>query len=93
MSILGRFPKQPSEILDYQVDYSEWAADRTDTPVSFVVTAETGITVTASSRSGWIVTVVLSGGTSGTKYKITVRLTTSSGVVREADFIVSVKES
>ena len=34
----------------------------------------------------------LGGGTAGTKYKITVRLTTTSGLVKESDFELKVKE-
>lgn len=90
--ILGKFSKQPSEILDYDVDYTDWFKGRTDTPASFVVSAEPGITIVGSARTGNIIKVILSGGTSGTKYKITVRLTTAAGLVKEADFTVAVKE-
>lgn len=90
-SILGRFVKQPDEVLDYDVDYTDWFTNRTDTPSSFAVVAETGITLDSSSRTGKVVKVVLSGGTSGRSYKITVRLTTSTGIVKEADFVVKVK--
>ncbi len=38
-----------------------------------------------------VVTVVLSGGTDGASYKVTVLLTTSDGIVKEADFIVRIK--
>jgi hypothetical protein len=91
-TILGRFSKQPSEILDYDVDFTDWFVGRTDTPVSFVVVAEAGITVVSSARTGDVVKVLLSGGTTGIKYKITVRLTTAAGLVKEADFTVNVRE-
>lgn len=92
-AILGKFTKQPAEILDYDVDFTDWFSNRTDAPVSFVVVAETGITVLSSTRVGNVVKVILSGGTNGTKYKITVRVTTTPGsLVKEADFTVTVKE-
>lgn len=91
-AILGRFSKQSAEVLDYDVDFTDWFSNRTDTPASFTTTAETGITVVASSRSGNVVKTVLSGGTNGTKYKVTVRLTTSASLVKEADFTVTVKD-
>lgn len=91
-TILGRFTKQPAEILDYDVDFTEWFSNRTDSPASFVVVAETGITVVSSVRTGNVVKIILSGGTGGTKYKITVRLATISGLLKEADFTVTVKE-
>jgi hypothetical protein len=94
MAILGRFTKQPTEVLDYDVDFSEWFADRTDTLGSFTVSATAGITVVSSSNIGNVVKVVLSGGTNGTKYQVTVRVTTTpNAYVREADFVVTVKET
>lgn len=91
-AVLGKFVKQPSEVLDYDVDFSDWFSNRSDTPSTFTVTAETGITVVSSSRIGNVVKIILSGGTSGTKYKVTVKLTTTNLLVKEADFIVAVKE-
>jgi len=91
-AILGKFSKQPAEILDYDVDYTDWFSNRTDSPVSYVVVAQTGITVVSTSRIDNVVKVTLGGGTTGIKYKITVRLTTALGLVKEADFTVSVKE-
>jgi hypothetical protein len=41
--------------------------------------------------AGPIVKVVLAGGTHGEKYKITVLLTTDEGLVKEADFTVTIK--
>lgn len=92
MSILGRFVKQPNEILDYDVDYSAWFVGRGDTATSISITTDPGIVLNGYSLVGTIAKAVLSGGVDGEKYKITVRLTTSSGIVREADFSVSVKE-
>lgn len=90
-SILGRFVKQPDEVLDYDVDYTDWFTNRTDTPSTYVVVADPGITIVSSARTGSVVKAVLSGGTSGRSYKITVRMTTSTGIIKEADFVVKVK--
>jgi len=95
VTILGKFQKQPAEVLDYDVDYTEWFSNRVDTPAivdPFEIAAETGITVVGSSITGNIVKVILAGGTALTKYKITVRLTTTAGLIKEADFTVTVKE-
>ncbi len=91
VAIIGKQVKQPSEILDYQVDFSEWFANRTDTPTSADVTVEFGLTKVSDSLDDEVVTVVLSGGTDGASYKVTVLLTTSDGIVKEADFIVRIK--
>lgn len=91
-TILGKFSKQPQEILDYDVDFSKWFSNRTDSPVSFTTVVEAGITLVNATLSGNVVKIVLSGGTSGQQYKITVRLTTALGLVKEADFVVKIKE-
>lgn len=91
-TILGKFSKQPQEILDYDVDFSKWFSNRVDSPASFVVVVESGITLVSSTRVGNVVKIVLSGGANGQQYKVTVRLTTNVGLVKEADFIVKVKE-
>lgn len=93
MSVLGKFIKQPNEILDYDVDYSDWFTNRSDTPASITVEVEPGITLVGSSLTGSVAKVALSGGVDGNTYTITVRMTTDSGMVKEADFQVKVKES
>ena len=93
-TVLGKFTKQSGETLDYYVDFTDWFSNRSDAPASHTATADAGITVSTSSLSGNKVKVVLAGGTSGTKYKITVKLTTNStpAIVKEADFLVTVKD-
>lgn len=91
-TLLGKFIKQPSEILDYDVDFGQWFAGRSDSPVSHETTVETGITLVSSILSGEVVRVVLAGGANGQTYKVTVRMTTSNGLVKEADFAVRIRE-
>ena len=92
MAILGKFTKQPNEVLDYDVDYTDWFAARTDAPSTYTVLADAGITVVGSARTGNIIKIILAGGTTGTKYKIQTRLTTTASLVKEAEFTVAVKE-
>ena len=91
-AVLGKFNKQPAEILDYDVDFTDWFTNRTDAPASHTAVAEPGITIVSASRTGNVVKVILSGGTDDTSYKITVSLTTTAGLVKEADFTVKIKE-
>lgn len=95
IAVLGKFFKQPAEILDYDVDYTDWFSNRTDAPAAsnpVTVSVEPGITLVTFSRTGLVVKAVISGGTAGTKYKVTVRMTTTAGLVKEADFTITVKE-
>lgn len=92
-AIVGKFEKQPGETLDYYVIYDDWFANRSDAAASISVTADAGITIVASSLTGSTVKIVLSGGTTGVKYKITVLLTTDAAIpiIKEVDFTVTVK--
>lgn len=68
--------KDPSENLDYQIDFTKWLGG--DTIQSQVVTAD-GVTKGAVSESGGVVTVWLSGGQAGTTGRVTVTVTTVGG--------------
>lgn len=90
--ILDTQPKQPSEVLDYDVDYVDWLI-APDTIASHVAFSDAGITIQNSSQLGSAVKVWLAGGTHGAQYKVTVRITTTVGRQKESEFIVKVKET
>jgi hypothetical protein len=95
MSILARFQKQPAEIQDYDIDFSEWLSDLADTapgPNGSVVTVEAGLTILYSTLTNGVVKVWTSGGTDGTTYKITATLTTTGSRVKQAEIKIKVKE-
>ena len=92
MSILGKYKKQPGETLDYDVSYTNFFSTRTDDIATVVATAATGITLGAQARLGKVFKVFVSGGTAGVAYKVTVVMTTTTGVIKEDEFIVTIKE-
>jgi len=92
MSSLGKFVQQPNEIIDYSIDFGPWVDDRNDYVVSYVASVDAGINI-GSSRDTNVVRVVVSGGTTGNRYKVTVRATTAGGLVKEVEFWVRVKEA
>lgn len=92
MAILGIVTKQPAEVQDYDVSFSEWLTALSDTSASYTVTADTGITVDSFSITGGVVKVWLSGGIDGVTYKVTVTLTTAGGRTRQSEFSLQVKE-
>jgi hypothetical protein len=101
VAVLGKFEKQPAEILDYDVDYTDWFSNRTDTPAAVApvaVIVEAGITLVTFSLTDLVVKVIISGGTAAAagitpnKHKVTVRMTTTAGLVKEADFTITIKE-
>lgn len=77
MTNIAYFTKDPSAILDYQLDWSEWLGS--DTIASHTVTAATGLTVVSSTATTSAVTMWLSGGTAGTSYVVTCRVVTAGG--------------
>jgi hypothetical protein len=97
--ILGTFYKQPSEVKDYTISYSDWLAgtgdsvnDATATVVCTSDQTDTALVVNNIYISPTSVTVWLSGGTDRRKYKVTVQAITVGGRVDESEFLVVVKD-
>jgi hypothetical protein len=93
MAILGTFTKQPGERLDFDVDFSEWLST-TDTITSVVSVCDTGLTAETPLKdvTNKIVKQWITGGTTGTTYKVQITATTTEGRIKEAEFKVKVKE-
>ena len=83
--------KDPSAVLDYVFDWTEWLATG-ETITDHTITADTGITVDSSTESDGKVTVWLSGGTAGINYKVACLITTSAGRTDERTLWIKVKE-
>ena len=78
--------KDPSAVLDYVFDWTEWLATGETIAVDsetgeklITITADTGITVDSWTEDDGKVTVWLSGGTAGINYKVACKITTSAG--------------
>jgi hypothetical protein len=90
--LLSTFDKQPSDTLDYNIDYSEWIEDD-DAPASATVSVTgTGLEHENTEILGKVVRVWLSAGDDGTTYTVTVTTTTVFGRVRQDEFKIKVKE-
>lgn len=97
---MDKFRKQPAEVLDYVVDASEWLPTA-DTIQSAVVIptvysgSETSpaLAVDSYDISSDSVRVWLSGGTENIDYKVTVRMTTVGGRVKEHEFRIQIREA
>lgn len=89
--ILAKYKKQPGETLDYDISYAEFFSNRTDALASVALVVPTGITGTLTTSAD-TAKVVVSGGTNGVTYTLTVMMTTTTGIVKEDEFRVTVKE-
>lgn len=96
---MDKFRKQPNEVLDYSVIATDWLpASDTISGVEVLIGvysgSETSPTLIAGSTSVSADTVViwLSGGTEQVDYKVTARITTTGGRVKEHEFRIQVRE-
>ncbi len=89
---LGNFTKQPVEVKDYDIDYSEWLTTKDNVQSATVEVAPTGLTIEATYINDPRIKVWVAGGTDGTQYKLTVTMTSADGRVKQDEFKIRVKE-
>ena len=78
LNVVSAYQQHASEHLKYSFDFSPRLAVG-ETITSQVVTVSPSGPTTADSKSGGIVTVMVSGGTVGVTYNLQVRAVTSAG--------------
>lgn len=90
------FVKDPDAVLDYAFDWNDaddpWLATL-ETIDSYVVTVPSGITLESDAQADGVVTIFLSGGTSGTSYKVRCAITTSQGRTQEKAITIRVEDN
>lgn len=91
-SILAKFSKQPVEVQDYDIDFTDYLEFHNDIASTHTAAAETGVTILASTLTEGVVKVFVSGGTDGSSYKVSATITTLGGRVKQGDILVKVKE-
>lgn len=84
--------KDPQAVLDWAFDWSNWLAPGEVISGTPVVTVDSGLVKDSQSNTGSRVTVWLSGGTSGTTYKVACRVTTDQGRTDERTIGIRVTE-
>lgn len=89
---IAKFSKQPADVQDYDVDFTDYLASFGDAGQGETTVADPGLTLVGHSLLGSVVKVWLAGGTDGSTYKITTTLTTTGGRVKQAEFLLKVKD-
>jgi hypothetical protein len=84
-------PKDPSAVLDYQINWADWLPDG-DTLSTSTWTAETGLTVDSESETTTAATVWLSGGTATEDYVVTNEVVTAGGRTDQRSILVPCRE-
>ncbi len=87
------FFKDPSDVLDYVVDYVDWLAADSDTISTSTWAAETGITIDSETETGTAATVWLSSGTAGTRYLVTNTIVTVGGRTKVVSLNIIVEDN
>lgn len=95
MALIATFEKQPADVLDYDIDYATWLPDSDEiaTAVATVTPAD-GLEVetTLLIQNNTRVKIWVSGGVTGTTYKVEITVTTDDGRVKQDEIRFRVKE-
>jgi len=85
------FSKQPSEVLDYDIDASDWLTQGDNvTGASVVISPVSGLALDNTVISDDRVKIWLSGGVDKSNYKVTTIISTEDGRSKEIDFEIRV---
>jgi len=82
--------KDPNDVLDYNIDWSQFLGDDTISSSSWTVPA--GIDKVTDSKTDTVTTIWLSGGVAGQTYLITNRIITAGARIKDKSFSVYVAE-
>jgi hypothetical protein len=94
MALVGTFIQQPSDELDYDINYTDWLSD-SDTVLSATATVTpAGLTVAAPLPvdTNRRLKLWVSGGTAGVTYKVEVTMTTALNRVKQDEVRFKIKE-
>ena len=97
MAKIGTFSKQPTDVLDYDVDYSEWLSASDELIAATVEIDQTAgaaktLVLNGQEISSRGIKLWLSGGADGDRYVVTVTSTTKEGRVKQDEFTMNIKE-
>lgn len=84
------FKKDPSAVLDYAFDWSDWLATG-ETISTATWTVPAGITKTDQDETTTTAVIWLSGGTADTDYNVACAVTTSDGRTDERTMTIKVR--
>ncbi len=91
--ILGNFTKQPVDVVDYDIDYSEWLTNGDNLQSATLgVEPATSLVIDSVFVNDPRIKIWVSGGTNGVTYKLTVTATTTDGRVKQDEFRIKVKD-
>ena len=84
-------PKDPNAVIDYWIDWSKWLRGN-DTVLTSEWIVPAGITQDSEANDTTTTTIWLSGGTAGSTYSLTNRITTAQGRTQDKTITIRVRE-
>lgn len=84
------YVKDPSAVLDYQIDWETWLDG--DTISTSTWTVPSGITQDSETETTTTATIWLSGGTAQTNYNVVNKIVTAAGRTDERTIRIMVRE-
>ena len=91
--IIGSFEKQPSEVLDYDIDCGDWLTPGDNIQSVTATPDDAGLKVDSIVNNDPRIKIWLSEGVDGKSYKVTVGITTADGRHKEVEFMVQVRDA
>ncbi len=88
---VGSIIQQPNDVMDYDVDFSDWLPPGDVVMTAAVTSSPAGLTV-GYAISNPRVKVWVRGGTTGTTYKVTILANTNDGRSKEVELKIKVKD-
>lgn len=85
------YTKDPDAILSYGFNWTEWLNGDTIATSDWLLPS--GITEDSASNTTTATQIIISGGTAGTSYVVTNRITTAGGLTEDRSFTLQVRES
>lgn len=86
------FRKQPTDNLDYTLDFADWLPEGDAIFAIDEVTVPDGIEQTAFEVNNRNIRLWFTGGTDGEEYKIEATVSTNDGRVKQIEFLIAVVE-
>ena len=85
------FTKQPGDLLDYDIDLSQWLPER-DELVDVEISHDPGVELQSYRVDPASVKLWIGGGVDGETYRFRVLAKTGAGRAKEVDFMIAVAD-
>ncbi len=84
------FEKDPNATLDYRFVWSAWLAGDEIATSTFLL--PDGLTMLSNSNTDRTATILVSGGTACSRYRVTNRITTVNGRTTDRTVVIAIRE-